>query len=212
MTRILSATVLALVLVPVVAAAPPGADLPAVQDVLDRFVEAVGGAEACARADVRHYRGTIVQDLTWTDPRHQEVPFRAEATAAGLVRYAEVDAWSALPATDAADLRSKLRWVLHPQYARQVETFFPQLEVAGREARAGRPVILLRPRELKPEYYTLYFDEETGLLSHIGYHNDLQDWREVDGVLYPHRWVFGRKGGHTTYVFEEVTTGPAPAD
>ena len=40
--------------------------------------------------------------------------------------------------------------------------------------------------------------------------NWLEDWREVDGVMYPHRWVFGRKGGHTTYAWNTVERGPAP--
>ena len=190
-------------------AAPPApADEPVtVREVLDRFVEAVGGAECFADLDVRHYRGTIVQDLSWEDPTHTEVPFLAEADARGQVRYAEVDAWSDLPTAEDTDLRSKLRWVMHPHYALVVEDFFPELTVSGREVRAGRPVVVLAPRDLDYTYYALYFDEESGLLAHIGYHNDLEDWREVDGVLYPHRWVFGRKGGHTTYVFDEVGSG-----
>ena len=39
----------------------------------------------------------------------------------------------------------------------------------------------------------------------MGYHNDVTDYRWVGGVLYPHRVIFGRKGGHTTYVLDEVT-------
>ena len=193
-----------------VAAAQPPADLPTVEAVLARFVAAVGGATALEQPQVRHYRGTIVQDLTWTDPQHQETPFLAEADAAGRVRYAEVAAWADVPDTNASSLSAKLRWILHPRFALQVEEFFPNLAVTGRETRNGRPVVVLSPRDLKFEHYALYFDEETGLLNHVGYHNDVQDWREVDGVLFPHRWVFGRKGGHTTYVFAEVAAGPAP--
>jgi len=188
------------------------ADLPTTRAVLERFVAAVGGRTVLERQRVRHYRGTIVQDLTWTDPQHQETPFLAEADAAGCVRYAECGAWADLPDTHAADLEAKLRWVLHPHFALQVEDFFPALMVTGREMRDGRAVVVLTPRDLDPAYYALYFDEETGLLSHVGFHNDLEDWRAEGGVLYPHRWVFGRKGGHTTYVFETVGSGPAPTD
>lgn len=191
---------------------PVAADLPTTRAVLDRFVAAVGGRAALDRLSVRHYRGTIVQDLTWTDPQHQETPFLAEADAAGCVRYAEAAAWGDLPDSHATDLGDKLRWILHPRFASRVEEFFPGLMVTARETRDGRPVVVLTPRDLNPAYYALSFDEETGLLSHVGYHNDLRDWRVENGVLYPHRWVFGRKGGHTTYVFDLIAAGPAPAD
>lgn len=208
---LLAAALLAGAAPPAAAGPGPGdGDLPTVRDVLDRFVTAVGGRTALERLHVRHYRGTIAQDLSWQDPQHRETAFLAEADASGRVRYAETGGWADLPDTNASDLRGKLRWLLHPRYALVVERFFPHLAVHGREVRAGRPVVVLAPRDLDFAYYALYFDEETGLLGHVGYHNDLEDWREEDGVLVPHRWVFGRKGGHTTYVFEEIAAGPAP--
>lgn len=185
-------------------------DAPTTSEVLAHFIDAVGGRAALEACTVRHYRGTIVEDLSWKDPRHREWPFLAEADTAGGVRYAEVATWAELPAHDDGEPRRKLRWIFHPHFALVVEKFFPDLESTGEETRNGRRVQVLAPRGMKAEHYALYFDGETGLLSHIGYHNDLQDWREVDGVLFPHRWVFGRKGGHTTYVFEEVCTQNAP--
>lgn len=190
---------------------PSAADeLPAVAAVLDRFVQAVGGVGALEMINERHHRGIIVQDLVWTDSQHMETTFLASGDANGKVRYAEVSDWANLPADDATNLRSKLRWIFHPRFALVVEDFFPGLRVDRREVREGRNVFVLVPRNLKPEHFSLYFDEDSGLLSHIGYHNWLKDWREVDGVRYPHRWVFGRKGGHTTYIWEEIVTGPAP--
>ena len=183
-------------------------ELPGVENVLGRFIEAVGGAEALNAIDERHYRGTIIQDLSRDDPQRTETPFIAAADVAGNVRYAETRDWSKLPVGDADELPSKLRWILHPRFALVVEDFFPGLSVERREVRDGRNVVVLVPRDLKPEYYSLYFDEETGLLNHVGYHNELEDWRELGGVLHPHRWVFGRKGGHTTYVWQEVIVTP----
>lgn len=201
-------------LAPVVAeaASPPSSagELPTTEAVLERFVAAVGGRAALERIEVRHYRGTIEQDLSWKEPQHEERPFVAEADAGGRVRYAEALAWDDLPEENGVEPQRKLRWVMHPRFALVVEQFFPGLKVTGRETREGRRVILLTPASLPEEHYTLYFDEETGLLNHVGYHNDLRGWHEVDGVLFPQRWVFGRKGGHTTYVFEEVASGPAP--
>jgi len=187
-----------------------GAELPTTREVLDRFVAAVGGRAAMEKIESRHFRGTIVQDLSWKDPQHQETPFVAETDAEGLVRYAESSSWQDLPVQDRGEPRNKLRWVMHPRFALEVEQFFPELEVQGREQREDRSVIVLVPRDLPRNHYSLYFDEETGLLAHIGYYNDLEDWQELDGILVPMRWAFSRKGGHTTYVVEEIRTGPAP--
>lgn len=185
-------------------------DRPTVHQVLDRFVEAVGGPAAFERLEVRSYRGTIVQDLTWTDPRHQETPFVAEADASGRVRYAETDDWSRLPGEDNGEPRRKIRWLMHPRFPLVVEQFFPELEVRGREIREGRRVLVVAPGDLAFEHYALYFDEETGLLSHVGYHNDVEGWRPVGDTLFPSRWVFGRKGGHTTYHVDSVSSRPIP--
>ncbi|MCP4574009.1 MAG: hypothetical protein GY838_16745 [bacterium] len=205
-TTVLLATVL------VTAAPTLAGDLPTVDSVLTHFITAVGGPDALNALEERHHQGAIIQDLTWTEPQHQETPFVATADTTGLVRYAETASWSDLPPNDATDLRTKLRWVFHPRFALVVEDFFPHLRVDRREVRDGRPTVVLVPRDLKPEHYSLYFDEETGLLTHLGYHNWLEDWREADGVLVPHRFVFGRKGGHTTYVWEEIAAGPPPEE
>lgn len=189
----------------------PANELPTTEAVLDRFVQAVGGSEALDVFGERHYRGIIIQNLSWTEPHHRETPFLASGDAEGKVRYAEVSDWADLPAGDATNLRTKLRWIFHPHFALVVESFFPGLRVDRREVRDECNVIVLVPGNLKPEYFSLYFDEDSGLLSHVGYHNWLTDWREVDGVRYPHRWVFGRKGGHTTYILEEIATGHAPS-
>jgi hypothetical protein len=180
------------------------------ETVLARFVQVVGGRAALEARTLVHHRGTIVQDLTWKEPTHQEWSFRAEADTAGAVRYAETVGWADLPDTHCADLSSKLRWIMHPRFALVVAEFFPDLRYAGTELREGRFVQRLVPARLPPEHHALSFDEETGLLAHVGYHTDVLDWRAVDGVLVPHRWVCGRKGGHTTWVFAEIATGPAP--
>ena len=184
------------------------ADPSPADEVLERFVEAVGGRAALEAIDVRHYRGRIVQDLTWKDPQHRELPFVAEADAEGRVYYTESAEWQDLPDLDTGEPSRKLRWLMHARFALVVKEFFPGLEVRGREVRSGREVVVLAPSELPFEHYALYFDVQTGLLNHVGFHNDVQAWRPVDGVLFPHRWIFGRKGGHTTYVFEEIAETP----
>lgn len=179
--------------------------------------EKAGSRSSRAAAPARSLRGILHTPTAHhrpgpelEGPQHQEWPFHAEADTTGRVRYAEMATWADLPDTHCAELTFKLRWVMHPRFALHVAEFFPDLYFEGTVMHQGRYVRVLVPAGQRPEYHSLYFDEATGLLSHIGYHNDLLEWRAVDGVMRPHRWVFGRKGGHTTYLFEEVAASPAP--
>jgi hypothetical protein len=61
--------------------------------------------------------------------------------------------------------------------------------------------------DLKFEYYTLYFEVETGRLTRIGYHWQLEEFRPVDGVLVPAKVYRGRKGGSTNLYFDTVSHG-----
>ena len=61
--------------------------------------------------------------------------------------------------------------------------------------------------DLKFEYYTLYFEVETGMLTRIGNHWWLEGYRPIDGVLVPATVVQGRKGGSTNLYFDTVSHG-----
>jgi hypothetical protein len=52
--------------------------------------------------------------------------------------------------------------------------------------------------------HALYFDAETGLLVRLGYNRELDDYREVDGVLVPFSMAISRKGGSSTYIVETI--------
>nr|MEE4268702.1 hypothetical protein [Candidatus Krumholzibacteria bacterium] len=186
--------------------------LPEKEEILARFVTAVGGVEALNSRSSVDYAGTIVQDLSWKDPTHSETPFRARADATGKVIYAEGVGCADFPEQDSGTLGRKLRWLMLPDFALKIETSFPELQVQGRQLWQGRQKIVLVPENLDPTYYTLFFDEESGLLTHIGFYVELSDWRSVEGVLFPHRFSTSRKGGHTTWMLDEVTATKKPPE
>ncbi len=62
------------------------------------------------------------------------------------------------------------------------------------------------------EDFSLYFDVETGLLARAGFNRVLGNYREVDGVLIPHQVSYSRKGGTSTFVFEDFEHGVALSD
>ena len=85
-----------------------------------------------------------------------------------------------------------------------VSRYFPNLRLTGTWDYDGVQYYKVE-NDLKFEYYTLYFEVETGMLTRIGYHWWLEDFRAVDGVLVPFTIVRGRKGGSTNLYFDSVT-------
>ena len=74
----------------------------------------------------------------------------------------------------------------------------------GTSAVNGTEVHSLKPESLKPEHYTLHFSTKTGLLVAIGHYWSIEDYREIDGCLVPHRITASRKGGSTVYELETI--------
>jgi hypothetical protein len=80
--------------------------------------------------------------------------------------------------------------------------YFPDMTVAGAATLDGR--LMYRVDIDDDPSHTLHFDVETGLLTRLGYNRELHDYREVDGVLVPFSMAISRKGGSSTYVFDEI--------
>ena len=99
---------------------------------------------------------------------------------------------------------SKMAWLIDPQNALRIGEYFPGLEVASERALDDRWVYVVESSELDPTHYALSFDVETGILLGVGYYWYLHDYREVDGVRFPHRVIMSRKGGSSTFVFDLV--------
>lgn len=181
-----------------------GEELPSKEAVLSRFIEAVGGHDALEGAEECKYWGVIDQYLSWQDPKQTITPFVAQSNSEGKVWYSENGNWSDLKPAEKYVPRLKLRWLMHPRFALVVEEFFPDLRVNRWEQREGRRFIVLIPAQLNADYYSLYFDAETGLLTYLGIYNELSDWKMAGGVLFPHVFHASRKGGHTIHRFEEA--------
>ena len=194
--------------------------LPTLASVLERYVEALGGREAIERLESRMCRGWLVTDLPSRTPP--------------VFEKLEMETYSALPdrwllvGRDSSGIlkngfdgevgwdqtlnsvkpeprmeRGKLAFLINPQGPIRIEDYFRDMTLAGTTEWDGRACYAVES-DRKASSYTLYFDVETGLLSRIGYHWLLKDYREVDGVMFPFVIELSRKGGSTTYFFEEV--------
>jgi hypothetical protein len=193
-------------------------DTPTVEQILERYIEAVGGRAALEKLETRICVGKVITDLSSREqPIYESHHFKAVSKIPGscyteewsdagiyIEGYDGNTGWAKDRCGVRVDERIgkwRLNWLLNPQNALRVEEYYPDLEIKG-TARVRDMVVysLESPALHRP----LFFDTATGLLIGFGYNWEIHDYREVDGVLFPHRVIESRKGGSTTYEFDEV--------
>jgi hypothetical protein len=197
------------------------AEDPTVENVIASYIDALGGREALAALSNRVCTGRMVTDFS--DREHpvyesQDMEVHTRAPEDFHLRiwsddggYSEAFDGKAGWVKDKCGVRAdsnagrgKLAFLLNPQGGLAIDSYFHGLIYAGESDIDGRSVFVLQPTSLSPEHYTLYFDKGTGLLVAIGYYWRIEDYREVDGVMFPHRISTSRKGGSTIYELNTV--------
>lgn len=193
-------------------------ELPSIESLLKRYVEAVGGREAILALRTRVASMHIVTDLKRDPPIYEVDTLSVYGTSSGeflvvtrtpggvMLEGCDGDEeWKIdLPGTffnfHAKDSRD--RWMTDPQFPLKMLHYFPHMEVVGLDLWGGDMVFVVETDG--EELHRLGFDVDTGLLSRLGYNRELRDYREVDGVTMPHRVVYSRKGGSSTFVLDSV--------
>jgi hypothetical protein len=191
---------------------------PTLQQIFDRNVEALGGREALEALEGRTVRGRQIDDRPYAGPPvTSRLEARADTAGHWSMTLADGDevyaegrdedgSWSRKPGEEAKPQdrsNAKLGYLLDPQGPLNIADHFPNPRLTGTRVFEGVTYWMVE-NDFKYEYYTLYFEVETGLLSRIGFHWWLEDFREVDGVMVPHTIVRGRKGGSTNLYWDEV--------
>ncbi|MBU0985004.1 MAG: hypothetical protein KKA42_14115 [candidate division Zixibacteria bacterium] len=192
-----------------------------VGEVIERYINAVGGRPAIEKCTTRVYTGYIVNDVDWEKPPFEVVPLEVysavpnrtvwvERKTSGVARSGFDGSTEWRLNADGLEVgsggpRTKMAWTVNPQAPLNILEYFPGLEYKGVTTLGDKQYCTLESPELDRTYYALYFEVDTGLLTRIGYHWYLEDYREVDGVLIPHRISAGRKGGKNTFWFDEIT-------
>ena len=201
--------------------AAAGDNLPSLEQILDRYVEVMGGAEAIGRLESRVIVGRQIDDRPYRGPAEVS-EMKVYATDSGDWQMildqpegewregcVEGKNWVRNPGGEIGlkeTANTKLAFLFNPQGPLRLEDYFPNLRLTGTWVYDGVEYYQVE-NDLKFEYYTLYFEVETGMLTRIGYHWWLEGFRPVDGVLVPTKVVRGRKGGSTNLYFDEVTHG-----
>jgi caffeoyl-CoA O-methyltransferase len=194
--------------------------LPALKTVLDRYIEALGGRETIMKLTSRICTGQFVEDMSSRQPpvnNHCALKAAAEIPDRWIVSltlsngtekngYDGKTGWKQNPDRIEIDNRMGQSWMgflFNPQGPLRIDEYYPGMHLTGKEVREGRWVYRVESRSVDGDKQLL-FDTESGLLSWIGQRWHLQNYREVDGVQFPHRITASRQGGESYFLIEDV--------
>src|SRR5215510_15476905 len=184
--------------------------LPAVDDILDKYIKALGGKEAIEKITSRTAKGSFeieAMNMSGTLEMFAKAPnknaMKIDLPGFGVVNnvFDGAKGWDSNPMTGLRELSGaelaamKRRADFHSEI--NFKKHYPKMEVKGKEKVGSSEtyVIEATPDEGGPE--KLYFDVNTGLLVRHDIETDspqgkltmevyLEDYKVVDGVKIPH--------------------------
>ncbi|HYY56116.1 MAG TPA: c-type cytochrome, partial [Pyrinomonadaceae bacterium] len=188
-------------------AAAAAESLPGVEQILNKYTEAVGGRAAAAKSQTRFFKGTIEQsqgrqpaiEVTFKEPDKYLIVLRTKQQ--GII-YQGFDGKSGWIKTDqerremdAGELAQVRRAAAFYQIIKVKEPY-TGMTVTGKEKVGERDAYVLERKSEGGRTEKFYFDTETGLLLRrivltdtvlfpIPEQTDFEDYREVDGVRLP---------------------------
>jgi photosynthetic reaction center cytochrome c subunit len=209
---------------PAPAAAPP-AQRPSADPILDKYVQAVGGAEAIQKVSSRIEKGSMmfgrgqVPVEIFAKAPNQRVTIAHQQNGDSMTAYDGHAGWlgnTGRPARDMTEQENdavRLDADLH--FAADLKQIFTQFRV-GRPEKIGdhqANVVLAIRQGLPP--VRLYFDDQSGLLIRLVRYAetplgrnptqiDYADYRDAGGVKIPYRWTIARPGGRFTIQVDQV--------
>jgi hypothetical protein len=216
--------------------ATSGTKVPTATEILDKYIQALGGADKLAKLTSYTAKGTsMLFGEDKGDPA--EIYAKAPDQLATLVHEREGDmerefdghdAWVLLPLTVVEEYQLHASALeggkLDAQMAfpGNIKTFFPTWKVSYPTTIDGRDVYVVQGTRPPGFAATFFFDKQTGLLrrmvryatsvvGRVPTQYDYSDYRPVAGVLMPFKWTFGWVSGREDYALTEVQPN-APVD
>ena len=200
--------------------------LPKPEELLDKYLAAVGGASAIEKISSRVQKGKLMAFGGQTFPA--DVYSKAPDKRVSVMHLQGGDSvtafdgqrgWLSVPGRPAHMMSvsendsARLDADLH--FPTQVKTLYPKFIVESGEKIDGHESYLVEGREEGRPPLRLYFDTQTGLLLRLVRYSqsplglnptqiDYADYREADGVKVPFRWTLSRPGNRFTIQVEEM--------
>ncbi|MFZ0298782.1 MAG: c-type cytochrome [Candidatus Sulfotelmatobacter sp.] len=198
---------------------------PPADQLLDKYLQAVGGAAAVERITSRVMKGTITFgdrnvpiEIFSKDP-DKRVSFTHTPDGDSVTAFDGHDGWLGAPGhaaremhgpdIDGASMDADLRFAAH------LRDMFSEVQVRGTEKIGERDAYLVIGHRDGKTPLRLYFDEQSGLLVRLVRYGDTPlgllptqidyaDYRDAGGVKIPFRWTLARPGGRFTIQISEV--------
>ena len=208
------------------------ANAPTADQLVSKYLQALGGAAATDKITSRVMKGTITFgdrnipiDIYSKDP-DKRISFTHTPDGDSVTAFDGREGWLGFPGRPPREMHgSELDAVgmdadLH--FASHLKGMFSEAEVHGMQKVGDHDAYLVvGQREGKPPL-RLYFDEKSGLLVRLVRYGDTPfglmptqidyaDYREAGGVKMPFRWTLARPSGRFTIQVSEVKQN-APVD
>jgi tetratricopeptide (TPR) repeat protein len=199
-------------------------DMPTADELIDNYIRALGGAAAIDRIASREEQGTATQggkvvpiEIVDQDPDKQAVVEHLPK-GDGVSVFDGREGWSSMPGRnvramhgadlDAARMNADLHFPLH------IKRNCAELRVEYPEKIGDQDAYVISCRNVGPPI-KLSFDEHSGLLKRvvqfvesplglIPTQIDYDDYRVIDGVETPYRWITARPGERATIQLEQI--------
>lgn len=208
---------------------PANAGTPPANEILDKYIQALGGADALAKVTsfyakgISHLFGEVHNDTTeiWAKAPNLAATYVHQEEGDVARTYDGKEAWVMLPLTvvgqyplsgsafDGARLDAQM------QFPGGIRQFFTNWRVTYPSVVQGKPVYVVQGSLPSGLLATFYFDKQTGLLTRmVRYANssmgrvptqwDYSDYRSVNGVKFPYKWTFAWISGQEQYELNDV--------
>jgi hypothetical protein len=203
--------------------------VPSVDQILDKYIQALGGAEQLAKLTSYTAKGTtLLYDASRKDP--VEIYAKAPDRVVTIVHQREgdlartfdgYDAWVILPATVVkeyqlhASAREGGKLDAQMAFPGGIKQFFTTWRVSDPATLDNRDVYVVQGSRAPGFITTFYFDKQTGLLTRMVRYADsavgrvptqidFSDYRPVAGVMMPFKRIFGWVSGREEYTLTEI--------
>ncbi len=204
-----SVAVLLLGLIPLAAQTTPAESLPTPDQIIAKYVQAVGGKAALEKLTSRVSTGTVEFDVVpgaFSQEIYEKAPnkqfYSMDAGQFGVIQigYNGTVGWEDNPQTGFGKLSGMRLAVMkrNADFYRAVrlKEIYPKMSVTGKEAVNGHDAYVLEATPPDGAVEWMYFDTESGLLVRHKGQNEaptgpvmvettLSDYREVDGIKLP---------------------------
>ncbi|MGA9039340.1 MAG: c-type cytochrome [Terriglobales bacterium] len=199
--------------------------LPSADQLIDKYVQALGGAAAIQKVTSRVEQGTanvggheLPIDIFDKNP-DKRISLMHLTSGDSVTAYNGHEGWLAAPGRPLRDMSgsdmdaAKFEANLH--FPTDIKQIFAELHVEHEEKVGDQSAyVIFALRQGQPPV-ELYFDEQSGLLlremryseSLLGLNPtriDYADYRDVDGVKTPFRWTIARPSGRFTIQLEQI--------